>query len=30
MLEDKLGLVLNTEDRDGRIRDTVRHLAERS
>ena len=28
MLEDKLGLVLNTEDRDGRIRDTLRHLAD--
>jgi len=26
MLEDKLGLVLNTEDRNGRIRDTERHL----
>lgn len=28
MLEDSLGLVLNTEDRDRRIRDTERHLAE--
>ncbi len=28
MIEDKLGLVLNTEERDGRIRDTERHLAE--
>ncbi|KAL9191186.1 hypothetical protein ACHAXT_000892 [Thalassiosira profunda] len=27
MIEDKLGLVLNTEDRGGRIRDTERHLA---
>jgi hypothetical protein len=27
MLEDSLGLVLNTEDRDCRIRETVRHLA---
>lgn len=27
MIEDKLGLVLNTEDRNGRIRDTERHLA---
>ena len=26
MIEDKLGLVLNTEDRAGRIRDTERHL----
>ncbi|KAL7543186.1 hypothetical protein ACHAXR_012599 [Thalassiosira sp. AJA248-18] len=26
MIEDKLGLVLNTEDRNGRIRDTDRHL----
>lgn len=29
MIEDKLGLVLNTEDRNGRIRDTERHLAEK-
>lgn len=29
MIEDKLGLVLNTEDRDRRIRDTERHLAEK-
>jgi hypothetical protein len=29
IIEDKLGLVLNTEDRDGRIRDTERHLAEK-
>ena len=27
MIEDKLGLVLNTKDRGGRIRDTERHLA---
>lgn len=26
MIEDKLGLVLNIEDRNGRIRDTERHL----
>lgn len=30
MLEDQLSLTLNTEDRDGRIRDSVRHLADTS
>ena len=29
MIEDKLGLVLNTEDRDRRIRDTERHVLSR-
>ena len=28
MIEEKLGLVLNTEDRAGRIQDTERHLLE--
>jgi len=28
MIEDKLGLVLNTEERAGRLQDTERHLME--